>query len=141
VGDFVTNLGWFLAQKTQINVSFERLSRLLQGAPAEQLSAIDPLPFTGPLAQIEHMEKNASEGGQAQRVAAARRLVREAELLVFDDLSSALDVETEQTLWERLFATRNRTYLVVSHRQTVLLNGENRLRRQSLWRSNARGML
>jgi ABC-type transport system involved in cytochrome bd biosynthesis fused ATPase/permease subunit len=113
----------------------------LQGAPAEQLSAIDPLPFTGPLAQIEHMEKNASEGGQAQRVAAARRLVREAELLVFDDLSSALDVETEQTLWERLFATRNRTYLVVSHRQTVLLNGENRLRRQSLWRSNARGML
>jgi len=59
-------------------------------------------------------------GGQAQRVAAARMLVREAELLVFDDLSSALDVETEQTLWERLFATRNCTYLVVSHRQTVL---------------------
>jgi ATP-binding cassette subfamily B protein len=29
--------------------------------------------------------------------------VREPELLVFDDLSSALDVETERTLWERLF--------------------------------------
>jgi ABC-type multidrug transport system fused ATPase/permease subunit len=57
------------------------------------------------------------------------------------ELPDALDVETEQTLWERLFATQNRTYLVVSHRQTVLLNGENRLRRQSLWRSNARGML
>jgi ATP-binding cassette subfamily B protein len=47
-------------------------------------------------------------------------LVREAELLVFDDLSSALDVETEQTLWERLFTTRNCTYLVVSHRKAVL---------------------
>ena len=59
-------------------------------------------------------------GGQAQRAAAARMLVREAELLVFDDLSSALDVETEQTLWQRLFSTRNCTYLVVSHRKTVL---------------------
>jgi ATP-binding cassette subfamily B protein len=43
-------------------------------------------------------------GGQIQRAAAARMFVRNAELLVFDDLSSALDVETEQTLWERLFA-------------------------------------
>ena len=41
-------------------------------------------------------------GGQIQRAAAARMFVRDAELLVFDDLSSALDVETERTLWERL---------------------------------------
>ncbi len=46
--------------------------------------------------------------------------VRDAELLVFDDLSSALDVETEQTLWERLFAQRTQTCLVVSHRKAVL---------------------
>ena len=59
-------------------------------------------------------------GGQAQRTAAARMLVRDAELLVFDDLSSALDVETEQLLWERLFAVEQRTCLVVSHRRAVL---------------------
>ncbi|MCU0493575.1 MAG: ABC transporter ATP-binding protein/permease, partial [Chloroflexaceae bacterium] len=41
-------------------------------------------------------------GGQMQRTAAARMFVRQPELLVFDDLSSALDVETERTLWERL---------------------------------------
>ena len=41
-------------------------------------------------------------GGQVQRAAAARMFVRDAELLVFDDLSSALDVETERTVWERL---------------------------------------
>ena len=29
--------------------------------------------------------------------------VRQPEMLVFDDLSSALDIETERTLWERLF--------------------------------------
>lgn len=59
-------------------------------------------------------------GGQIQRAAAARMFVRDAELLVFDDLSSALDVETEQLLWERLLDQRERTYLVVSHRRTIL---------------------
>ncbi len=59
-------------------------------------------------------------GGQVQRTAAARMLVRGAELLVIDDLSSALDVETEQVLWERLFAGGNVTCLAVSHRRGVL---------------------
>ncbi|MBC1222484.1 ABC transporter ATP-binding protein [Nostoc sp. UCD121] len=67
-------------------------------------------------------------GGQMQRVAAARMFVRQPELLIFDDLSSALDVETELTLWSRIFAntTEQRenpwtpTCLVVSHRRSVL---------------------
>ena len=59
-------------------------------------------------------------GGQAQRTAAARMFVRKPELLVFDDLSSALDVETERVLWERLFAQRRATFLVVSHRRAAL---------------------
>jgi ATP-binding cassette subfamily B protein len=41
-------------------------------------------------------------GGQVQRAAAARMYVRRPDLLVFDDLSSALDVVTEKTLWDRL---------------------------------------
>ncbi len=57
-------------------------------------------------------------GGQVQRAAAARMFVREADLLVFDDLSSALDAETEQLLWERL--RPDRTYLIVSHRRAAL---------------------
>lgn len=59
-------------------------------------------------------------GGQAQRTAAARMLVRRPELLVFDDLSSALDVETEHQLWERVLAARDASALVVSHRKPVL---------------------
>lgn len=60
-------------------------------------------------------------GGQIQRTAAARMFVREAELLVFDSLSSALDVETEAVLWERIFARgANATCLVVSHRKAAL---------------------
>jgi len=59
-------------------------------------------------------------GGQMQRAAAARMFIREPELLVFDDLSSALDVETERQLWERIFAEGERTCLVVSHRRPLL---------------------
>ncbi|MDQ6419470.1 ABC transporter ATP-binding protein [Paenibacillus sp. LHD-117] len=64
-------------------------------------------------------------GGQAQRTAAARMLVREAELFVFDDLSSALDVETEEKLWSRLFSERgDATCLVVSHRKAALAKAD-----------------
>lgn len=63
-------------------------------------------------------------GGQVQRTAAARMFVRDPEVLVFDDLSSALDVETEQALWERVFAHHDATCLVVSHRRTVLARAD-----------------
>jgi ATP-binding cassette subfamily B protein len=63
-------------------------------------------------------------GGQAQRVSAARMLVRNAQLLVIDDLSSALDVETERLLWERLLSGRRVTCLAVSHRRAALLRAD-----------------
>ncbi len=60
-------------------------------------------------------------GGQVQRAAAARALVTSAELLVVDDLSSALDVETERVLWDRIASgAARRTILAVSHRRPVL---------------------
>lgn len=59
-------------------------------------------------------------GGQMQRTAAARMFVRQAELLVVDDLSSALDVETEATLWERLSRQQDVTVLAVSNRRPAL---------------------
>jgi ATP-binding cassette subfamily B protein len=72
-------------------------------------------------------------GGQIQRAAVARMLLRPAELLVIDDVSSALDVETERLLWERLYqgsgvwgqgsgpeASRSLTVLAVSHRPAAL---------------------
>jgi ABC-type multidrug transport system fused ATPase/permease subunit len=59
-------------------------------------------------------------GGQVQRASAARMFARGADLLIFDDLSSALDVATEQQLWEGLFRERKATCLVVSHRRPAL---------------------
>ncbi len=59
-------------------------------------------------------------GGQIQRAGAARALVRRPELLVVDDLSSALDVETEARLWDRVAGGGFETALLVSHRPHVL---------------------
>jgi ABC-type multidrug transport system fused ATPase/permease subunit len=59
-------------------------------------------------------------GGQQHRVAAARAFVRAPQLLVIDDLSSAVDVETEAAIWEGLLAEPGLTCLVISHRRTAL---------------------
>ena len=75
-------------------------------------------------------------GGQIQRVAAARMLIAGEDLLVIDDLSSALDLDTERLLWERVLqrvgpnSTMNGkvgytpTCLVVSHRRRVLRHAD-----------------
>jgi ATP-binding cassette, subfamily B, bacterial len=54
-------------------------------------------------------------GGQAQRAAAARALVHNPELIVFDDLTSALDIETELVMWDR-FRETSATVIAVSNR-------------------------
>ncbi|MFC4638051.1 ABC transporter ATP-binding protein [Deinococcus hohokamensis] len=59
-------------------------------------------------------------GGQVQRAAVARMLARDADLLVFDDVSSALDARTEAQLWDGLFRELDATCLVVSHRRAAL---------------------
>jgi ATP-binding cassette subfamily B protein len=64
-------------------------------------------------------------GGQVQRTAAARAFVRRPELLVIDDLSSALDVATEGRLWTGLAdALPGTTWIVVSHRPAVLARAD-----------------
>lgn len=59
-------------------------------------------------------------GGQRQRVALARMLLRPAEILVLDDISSAVDVTTEAHLWQSLRQHSTGTLVASSHRRALL---------------------
>jgi ABC-type multidrug transport system fused ATPase/permease subunit len=71
-------------------------------------------------------------GGQVQRLALARALAADAELLLADDVSSALDAATEIELWAALRqrrttvigATAKRAALAQADRVVVLVGGE-----------------
>ncbi len=92
----------------------------LQGALYRAVMEQDVERMEGGLQTLVGPKGVRLSSGQVQRSAAARMFVRDAELLVFDDLSSALDVETERRLWNRLFSKSQPTCLVVSHRRAAL---------------------
>lgn len=59
--------------------------------------------------------------GQAQRIAIARALLRPGSVLLLDEFSSALDVETETVLMERLTSEpQDRTMIFITHRDRVI---------------------
>ena len=60
-------------------------------------------------------------GGQKQRIALARSLLKPCDLLILDDVMSAVDHETERHLIEQIYAFQQaRSLLIVSHRISVL---------------------
>jgi ATP-binding cassette subfamily B protein len=59
-------------------------------------------------------------GGQRQRVALARALLRNAQILVLDDISSAVDVTTEAQLWQAIRHSGSGTIVAASHRPALL---------------------
>lgn len=66
----------------------------------------------------EHATKLS--GGQAQRISIARGLLREGSILLLDEISSALDAQTEAELFDRLFkAYPEKTIICVTHRKEV----------------------
>ena len=58
--------------------------------------------------------------GQAQRIAIARGLLHGGDIFLFDEISSSLDEQTEQTLYARIFAAYpQKTMLLITHRTAV----------------------
>ena len=64
-------------------------------------------------------------GGEKQRLAIARTLLKHPGLLVFDEATSALDSRTERALQAELYKlARNRTTLIIAHRLSTIVHAD-----------------
>jgi len=106
-------------------------TRPLERAVADARLEADVAEAGGPDAIVGHRGVRLS-GGQVQRLALARALAADAELLLADDVSSALDAATEIELWRALRergttvlgATSKQAALTQADRVVVLVDGE-----------------
>lgn len=63
-------------------------------------------------------------GGQKQRISIARALAKKAPILVLDDSTSALDMETEHAIQEALSQLKNTTKIVIAHRISAVCHAD-----------------
>ena len=64
-------------------------------------------------------------GGEKQRVAIARTILKDPPILVLDEATSALDIKTEREIQAALLeVAKNRTTLVIAHRLSTIVNAD-----------------
>lgn len=65
-------------------------------------------------------------GGEKQRVAIARVLLKNPSILVFDEATSSLDSQSEKNILSALYKiSRNKTTLVIAHRLSTIVDADN----------------
>lgn len=83
---------------------------------------------------IEHMDSQYDtvigergiglSGGQKQRISIARALAKKNPILILDDSTSALDMETEHLIWQTLNELEHTTKVIIAHRISAVCKAD-----------------
>ena len=69
---------------------------------------------------------SALSGGQKQRLALARAILANRKMIIFDEATSNIDVESEEAIWEAIYdLSKDKTILVISHRLANVKDAKN----------------
>ena len=69
---------------------------------------------------------NALSGGQKQRLALARAILANRKMIIFDEATSNIDVESEENIWQAIYElSEDNTILVISHRLANVKEAKN----------------
>lgn len=108
-------------QQGNLNADGELVKAAARAAQADEFIADLPEAYA---TQLGQRGVNLS-GGQKQRMSIARALIRKPTILILDDSTSAVDVETESVIQDALIELmRGRTSFVVAQRISTVLNAD-----------------
>jgi ABC-type multidrug transport system fused ATPase/permease subunit len=113
---YAPQIPMMLSGSLQENISLDRDVDVAGAITAAALDA-DLARLDGPNTVIGHKGVKLS-GGQIQRAAVARALAQSSQLLLLDDVSSALDAPTEREIWTSLRAS-GRTVVASTYKRFV----------------------
>ena len=99
----------------KINATDDELQQALQTSCADFVFAL-PLGLDTPCSE----QGGGLSEGQAQRIAIARSLLRNRNIMLLDEVTSALDPDTERQLLRNLLAQQNKTVIFITHRPAVI---------------------
>ena len=62
--------------------------------------------------------------GEVQRVGIARALLNDPPIIILDEATSSLDVDTEKVILDELNKLENKTFISIAHRMNTLKNSD-----------------
>ena len=120
---YVTQEAFLLNESVRTNLQWGTP----EAGEAAMWAALDTVGAATRLREMGGLEANVGErgsflsGGERQRIGLARALLREAELIILDEATNALDAASEEQVLARIAATDPRpTVLMISHSEAVL---------------------
>ena len=108
-------------ENVEVPLVYDRLLRNHDDGRERCLRAIESV---GLIERIRHRPSELS-GGEMQRVAIARELYRDPEILIFDEATSALDTESEQYIQQSIEEIKGtKTMILIAHRLSTIKNAD-----------------